>query len=243
MVWLTVNPNLRAASCWRVEVVNGGAGLFFTGFLSISVIVNSLSLQDAKKASASSSVLKPCANDALMGWSSTMKTALTLYTDSLLKFSISFSRSTISRTATLCTRPAERLGFSFFHNTGEILKPTILSNTRRACCAFTKPISMVRGVSIAFKMALFVISWKTILFAALGSNPNTWLKCQEMASPSRSSSEASQTVSAFFASFFNSFTTASLSEGISYSGEKSSRLTLISFFFKSRMCPYEDITL
>ena len=32
MVWLTVKPNLRAASCCRVEVVNGGAGVRFKGF-------------------------------------------------------------------------------------------------------------------------------------------------------------------------------------------------------------------
>ena len=31
MVCDTVKPSLRAASCWRVEVVNGGAGDFFTG--------------------------------------------------------------------------------------------------------------------------------------------------------------------------------------------------------------------
>ncbi len=31
MVCDTVKPNLRDASCCRVEVVNGGAGDFFTG--------------------------------------------------------------------------------------------------------------------------------------------------------------------------------------------------------------------
>ncbi len=29
-----LNPSLRAASCWRVEVVNGGAGERFRSFFS-----------------------------------------------------------------------------------------------------------------------------------------------------------------------------------------------------------------
>ena len=161
----------------------------------------------------------------------------TRYEDSLVKLSISLSRSTIRRTATLCTLPAERLGLSFFQRTGESLKPTMRSSTRRACWALTSPMSMVRGDSIALRMAFFVISWNTIRFAALGSSPNTWLKCQLMASPSRSSSDASHTVSDALASFRSSATTDTLSAGISYSGEKSSRLTLISFFFRSRIWP------
>jgi hypothetical protein len=48
------------------------------------------------------------------------------------------SRSTIKRTATDCTRPAESDGFTFFQSTGESSKPTSLSKTRRACCAFTR---------------------------------------------------------------------------------------------------------
>src|SRR3712207_7138761 len=59
----------------------------------------------------------------------------------LLKFCISRSLSTISRTATLCTRPAERAGFTLRHSTGDNLKPTKRSRTRRACWALTRFIS------------------------------------------------------------------------------------------------------
>ena len=43
------------------------------------------------------------------------------------------SLSTIKRTATDCTRPADREGLTFFHRTGDNSKPTSRSNTRRAC--------------------------------------------------------------------------------------------------------------
>ena len=39
-------------------------------------------------------------------------------------FWISASRSQMSRSATLCTRPAESPGLIFFHSSGERLKPT-----------------------------------------------------------------------------------------------------------------------
>ena len=39
-------------------------------------------------------------------------------------------------------KAAERAGFTFFHNTGESSKPTILSRIRRACWAFTRFTSM-----------------------------------------------------------------------------------------------------
>ena len=54
----TVKPSLRAASCCSVDVVNGAAGLFFSGLVLTSSIVNVLSLHVARNASASSFVLK-----------------------------------------------------------------------------------------------------------------------------------------------------------------------------------------
>ena len=44
---------------------------------------------------------------------------------SLLNFFISFSRSTIRRTATDCTRPADNAGFRRFQSTGESSNPTM----------------------------------------------------------------------------------------------------------------------
>ena len=163
MVCDTEKPNLRAASCCKVEVVNGGAGDFFEGFVTTSAISNLAPLQVSKKACASSLVLKRLPNSAFTSVFSpfspgTSKAAVTLYHDSLTNEFTSRSRSTIKRTATDCTRPAERAGFTFRHNTGESSKPTILSNTRRACWALTRFTSMSRGFSIAFNMAVFVIS-------------------------------------------------------------------------------------
>ena len=141
------------------------------------------------------------------------------------------------RTATDCTRPAERAGFTFFHNTGESSKPTIRSRIRRACWASTRLMSMSRGFSIAFRMAPLVISWKTIRLVCSGFSFSTSYKCHAMASPSRSSSEASHTVSACWACAFSSLTSLAFSAGISYLGVKSVVSMLNSFFFKSRICP------
>ena len=46
---------------------------------------------------------------------------------------ISFSLSTIKRTATDCTRPAESPLLIFFHKSGDNSNPTNLSRTRLAC--------------------------------------------------------------------------------------------------------------
>jgi hypothetical protein len=65
---------------------------------------------------------------------------------SLTNARISFSRSTIMRTATDCTRPAERPRAIFFQRSGESLYPMIRSSTRRACCASTLFLSSLPGV-------------------------------------------------------------------------------------------------
>ena len=160
-----------------------------------------------------------------------------------MKFMISRSRSTMSRTATLCTRPAERFGCTFRQSTGLSLNPTRRSSTRRACCAFTRLRSMVRGFWMAARMAGFVISWKTMRRALAGSRLSTSARCQLMASPSRSSSDANHTASLFLASVRRLSTTLRLSAGISYSGVKVSRSMPKFLFFRSRICPKLDITL
>ena len=119
------------------------------------------------------------------------------------------------RTATDCTRPALRDGLTFFQSTGESSKPTNLSKTRRACCALTKSISNLRGLSMALRIAVLVISEKTIRLVFSIGISSASSKCQDIASPSRSSSVANQTTSAFCASFFKSLTTSCLSAVIS----------------------------
>ena len=149
----------------------------------------------------------------------------------------------MSRTATLCTRPAESFGRTLRHSTGESLKPTRRSSTRRACCASTRWRSMLRGFSMAARMAGLVISWNTMRREFFGSSLSTSARCQAMASPSRSSSDASHTASAFLACARSSLTTRVLSAGISYSGSKVVRFTPKSFFLRSRMWPKLDSTL
>ena len=87
-------------------------------------------------------------------------------------------------------------------------------------------------------MAFLVISWKTIRLVLLLSSFNSSAKCQEMASPSRSSSEANQTISAFLANPFSLVTNAFLSAETSYLGLKPfNTSTPISLEGKSAMCP------
>ena len=139
------------------------------------------------------------------------------------------------RTATLCTLPALSDGFTLRQSTGLSLNPTILSSTRRACCALTRLMSMSRGFCIASSMAGLVISWNTMRLVFSGFSSSTSYRCQLMASPSRSSSDASHTVLASEAIFLSWATIFALSSGISYCGEKVSVSTLNVLFFRSLM--------
>ena len=67
------------------------------------------------------------------------------------------------------------------------------SNTRRACWASTMFISIVRGDSKASATAFLVISLNVIRHVDVGSTFRMYAKCQEIASPSRSGSVASNT--------------------------------------------------
>ena len=133
---------------------------------------------------------------------------------------ISFSRSTIRRSATLWTRPAESLGWIFFQRMGESSNPTRRSSTRRACWASTRFMSISLGFSMASRIAVFVISLKTMRRVFSLGRSRVWVRCHEMASPSRSPSEASQMVEAASASLRRSATTFFLSAGMTYSGLK-----------------------
>src|SRR5690606_3241897 len=136
----TENPSLRLASCCSVEVVNGGEGFRLDGLVSKLSIVKTAFSQAFKKSSASAAVSNLFGSSAL---SSSFgfpveKTAVTLKAAVGVKWLISRSRSTISLTATDCTRPADKDGFTLRHNTGESSKPTSRSSTRRACWALTR---------------------------------------------------------------------------------------------------------
>ena len=161
-----------------------------------------------------------------------------------MNFSISCSRSTMSFTATDCTRPAESWGFTLRQSTGDSSKPTRRSSTRRACCASTRFTSRSRGWAKALSMALLVISWKTMRRTLAGSSLATCIKCQEMASPSRSSSVASQTTSASSAFFLMSLINDFLSSKITYLGSKLFSTSMPkSFWGRSRTCPLLEMTV
>ena len=131
MVREEVKFSFRLASCCRVEVVKGGAGAFlrcffltevmvkadfsisFTALSALSLFLISAFLPErvARRArSGSFSFLPPVSKPALISQYS-----------SGIKSSISCSRSATMRTATLCTRPADRPFFTLAHSSGLIL--------------------------------------------------------------------------------------------------------------------------
>ena len=68
-----------------------------------------------------------------------------------------------------------------------------------------------RAQDMAFRIAFFVISENTMRLVASGFNFNVSARCHDMASPSRSSSVASQAISALLAACFSSLTSCFLS--------------------------------
>ena len=114
-------------------MVNGADGERLPGFTSKFFTPKSAPIQSLRNFSASSSVVNFFGNSALNVFPPTSKIPTTLKAAVILKTSISRSRSTMSRTATDCTRPADNCGFIFFHKIGESSNPTRRSRIRRAC--------------------------------------------------------------------------------------------------------------
>ena len=158
MVAFELKPSLELASCCKVEVVNGAAGLRVPGVFAMSETVNFAPWRLSRKARASSSVSNFWLSSALNSCPSTKNSATTLNCDVPSNFMISCSRSTSKRTAGLWTRPADLPPGTFCHTTGLNSNPTSRSSTCLACCACTRFISTVRGCLMAFVMASLVIS-------------------------------------------------------------------------------------
>ena len=101
IVLLTEKYNFLAASCWRVDVVKGGAGDFLAGFLSNADTEKSAFLLSSKNALASCSVSNGFDKRALKGWSlAVVKEASILKLAEGSNSCISRSLSTINRTET-----------------------------------------------------------------------------------------------------------------------------------------------
>ena len=254
IVFFKVNPNFLDASCCIVLVVKGGAGFFFLSDFFILLTINSLFFK-------SSSILFTCSsflNSSFLlsiptKWASNLfflfeaflfNIAYIFQYSSGLNFSISSSLSQINLTATDWTLPADNPFLTFFHNTGLILYPTILSSIRLACCASIKFLSIFLGCLTAFFTASFVISLNVILHSSSSGIPNIYDRCQAIASPSRSGSVAKYTLFAFLASFFNSFIKLAFPLIFIYWGSKLFSISIPIFDLgKSLMCPIEAITL
>jgi len=142
MVRRAVKPSLRAASCCSVEVVNGGDGLRRFGLRSTRATARlpaaaAMSVCSTSRAWASlvivkrpfwvsASTLSPRYSISRAGKRllSFRPRASTVQYSWRRKAVISSSRSQISRSATLCTRPADRPGLILRHSSGDRLKPT-----------------------------------------------------------------------------------------------------------------------
>ena len=215
MVCLELKPNLLLASCCKVEVVNGARGLRSASLALTSLTINWLLIKFSKICWASAWSVARVLTSALKSVPLVWNWPVILKSACALKSRICCSRSTTRRTAGDWTRPALLPPGTLRQTTGDNSKPTRRSRICRACWALTSCISMMRGLAIADSRALLVISWKTIRLVVLGSSFNTSVKCQAIASPSRSSSVASQTVSACLTDFLSSVMTFFLSGSIS----------------------------
>ena len=133
MVFFAENRSLVDAACWSVEVIKGGRGfLYLTCFLIFStVIAGAFLMVSAMVREADSSGIS-LGTTTFAGNSSPPEV---LNTTSMVQYSFGIKRSIssclmqISRTATDCTRPPERPRFTFFHKSGLMVYPTILSIT------------------------------------------------------------------------------------------------------------------
>ncbi len=142
IVRFTEKPILRAASCCNFDVINGGTGLRLRSFVVtesttnfslfasstiVCAVASSLmcvsfffnSWSNAPVLTVLSSILKSLASKA--GGNFAVKFAAIVQYSVLINFSISRSRSTTSRSATVCTLPADSLPPTFFHSSGETL--------------------------------------------------------------------------------------------------------------------------
>ena len=128
IVRLTLKRSFRAASCCSGEVMNGGTGKRRFSFVATESTRYSLPSTAATIACAAASspiaTFTPSRLARLVfssgGFLPFRWTSIDQYS-CLTKARISRSRSTISRSATVCTRPADNPRRTLSHSNGEIL--------------------------------------------------------------------------------------------------------------------------
>src|SRR5215475_14072337 len=136
MVWAGAKPSLRLASCCSVEVVNGAGGLRLAGLASTLTTAKAALSNACLKASASAGVpmsrrwiFWPSAPTRRASNSSPRGVASVATSDQYSRgtnFSISSSRSQTSRSATDCTRVAERAAGEIGVDQGAIDRARVL---------------------------------------------------------------------------------------------------------------------
>ena len=134
MVRLADRRSLREASCWSVEVVKGGCGLRRVSRFSTDATAKVPWRSDSTAAVALCSFGRSNLPSFLPSrWvrravifspRGVVKTPSMVQNSCGRKDSISPSRSQIRRSATDCTRPAEREPGTLRHSTGDSVKPT-----------------------------------------------------------------------------------------------------------------------
>ena len=127
MVFWVVKPSLREASCWRLDVVKGGAGYLRRSDCLMLETAKEAFSQRLSTSSASALQVRSFFSPsmpvkwAVMAACSSLNFASTVQYSSGTKISISFSRSQIILAATDWTRPADRPFLIFCQSSGLIL--------------------------------------------------------------------------------------------------------------------------
>ena len=134
MVRTAEKPSCEEAACCSVEVVKGGPGLRLVGFAStdsaLKVAPSSVDLMSSACSLLEMSSFcrrlpsKPVSLASKFSLRGVPRMAAICQYSSRMKRSISSSRSQTRRSATDCTRPAERAPGSLRHSTGDRVKPT-----------------------------------------------------------------------------------------------------------------------
>ncbi len=121
--------------------------------------------------------------------------------------------------------------------------PTTRSSTRLACCEFTRSRLIGCGCLTACSRAGLVISWNSIRQGASSGRLRICCRCQAIASPSRSGSGPSSTMSVFLAASRKSLITSPLPLIVMYLGLNPCSTSMPNWLLgRSRTCPMDALT-
>ena len=156
MVFFTLKPSRVLAACCRVDVMKGAAGLELVGLSSRLLTCRGCWRNKARALLVSASLVgrnsaplwRVICNRRASPAGVAVAAKASQYSSGI-NARISRSRSTIRRTATDCTRPADKPRATLAHSRGDTIKPTTRSRKRRVCWALTRFIFSSDGCSKA----------------------------------------------------------------------------------------------